>query len=46
MTRLAPVAVGAVALNLVVKSGGLAGLALFLLDGRRRGTPAGRVAGA
>jgi hypothetical protein len=45
-TRLAPVAVGAVALNLVVKSGGLAGLALFALDGRRRGTPAGRVAGA
>lgn len=45
-TRLAPVAVGAVALNLVVKSGGLAGLALFALDGRRRGTPAGRVTGA
>ncbi len=45
-TRLAPVVVGAVALNLVVKSGGLAGLALFALDGRRRGMPAGRVAGA
>ena len=44
--RLAPVAVGAVALNLAVKSGGLAGLALFALDGRRRGTPAGRVTGA
>jgi uncharacterized membrane protein YbhN (UPF0104 family) len=44
--RLAPVAVGAVALNLVVKSGGLAGLVLFALDGRRRGMPTGRVAGA
>jgi uncharacterized protein (TIRG00374 family) len=31
---------------LVVKSGGLAGLVLFALDGRRRGIPAGRVAGA
>ena len=46
VTRLVPVAVGAVALNLVVKSGGLAGLALFALEGRRRGMPAGRVAGA
>ncbi|MDQ3887380.1 MAG: hypothetical protein M3308_10340 [Actinomycetota bacterium] len=44
--RLAPVAVGAVALNLAVKSGGLAGLGLFALDGRRRGTPVGRVIGA
>ncbi len=44
--RLAPVVVGAVALNLAVKSGGLAGLALFALDGRRRGTPVGRVTGA
>jgi len=44
--RLAPVAVGAVALNLLLKSGGLAGLGLFALDGRRRGLPAGRVAGA
>jgi uncharacterized protein (TIRG00374 family) len=45
-TRLAPIAVGAVALNLMVKSGGLAGLALFAADGRRRRMPAGRVAGA
>lgn len=43
--RLVPVTMAAIALNLGVKSGGLAGLAVFLADGRRRGVPAGRVSG-
>jgi uncharacterized protein (TIRG00374 family) len=41
--RLVPVTLAAVALNLVVKSGGLAGLAVFAADGRRRGLAAARV---
>ncbi|WP_203927389.1 hypothetical protein [Virgisporangium ochraceum] len=44
--RLAPVTVGSVAVNLLVKSGNLAGLALFAADARRRGAAAGRVTGA
>ena len=44
--RLVPVAMGAVALNLVVKSGGLAGLGVFLADGRRRREPPGRISAA
>lgn len=44
--RLVPVTIGAVAMNLAVKSGGLAGLGMFVSDGRRRGVPPGRVAAA
>ncbi|MGH3777169.1 MAG: lysylphosphatidylglycerol synthase transmembrane domain-containing protein [Pseudonocardiaceae bacterium] len=43
---LVPVTVAALALNLAVKSGGLAGLAVFVADGRRRGLSAARVSGA
>ncbi len=44
--RLIPVTLAAVALNLAVKSGGLAGLAAFAADARRRGLPRGPVSGA
>ncbi len=44
--RLVPVTVAALALNLAVKSGGLAGLTAFVADGRRRGLPIARVSGA
>lgn len=44
--HLVPVTVAALALNLAVKSGGLAGLATFVADGRRRGLPIARVSGA
>lgn len=46
MSPLLPVTVAALALNLAVKSGGLAGLAVFVADGRRRGLPTARVSGA
>lgn len=46
MTALVPVTVAALGLNLAVKSGGLAGLAVFIADGRRRGLPIARVSGA
>lgn len=38
-----PVTVGSIAVNLTVKSGGLAGIALFDGDGRSRGLPRGPV---
>lgn len=41
--RLVPVTMAAIAMNLAVKSGGLAGVGVFLADGRRRGSPPGRV---
>lgn len=44
--RLAPVSAASVALNLVTKSGGLAGLASWLREGRRRGEPPGAVTAA
>ncbi|MDQ3764846.1 MAG: lysylphosphatidylglycerol synthase domain-containing protein [Actinomycetota bacterium] len=44
--RLIPVTLAAVALNLAVKSGGLAGLAAFAADARRRDLPRGPVSGA
>ncbi len=44
--RLIPVTLAAVALNLAVKSGGLAGLAAFAADARRRRLPRGPVSGA
>ncbi|MCP2167214.1 lysylphosphatidylglycerol synthase transmembrane domain-containing protein [Goodfellowiella coeruleoviolacea] len=43
---LTPVTLAAVALNLVVKSGGLAGLAVFAADARRRRLTTGGVTGA
>ncbi|MGH3897296.1 MAG: lysylphosphatidylglycerol synthase transmembrane domain-containing protein [Pseudonocardiaceae bacterium] len=46
MIPLVPVTVAALALNLAVKSGGLAGLAVFVADGRRRGLSTARVSGA
>ncbi len=43
---LVPVAMSANALNLVVKSGGMAGLGVFTADGRDRGLPRGSVIAA
>jgi uncharacterized membrane protein YbhN (UPF0104 family) len=44
--RLLPVTVGAIALNTILKSGGMAGMALFLADAKRRRLPPGRVGAA
>lgn len=46
VVRLVPVTVAALTLNLAVKSGGLAGLAMFAADGRRRKLSPARVSGA
>lgn len=44
--RLVPVTLAAIAVNLAVKSGNIAGLAVFVADGRRHGVPSGRVTAA